>query len=75
MPFALIRAASCSASFQLVLPPSMMMSPGSPSSTSLLMVWVVGSPAGTMIHITRGFVLNALTKSSSVLAPVAPCAT
>src|SRR6266508_2806420 len=73
MPFALIRAQSSRAIFQFVLPPSTMMSPGSPSSISLLMVCVVGSPAGTMIHITRGRLSNLATKSSHELAPTAPC--
>ena len=74
MPLALTRAQSSMASFQFVLPPSMMMSPGSPSSTSLSIVWVVGSPAGTMIHITRGLVVNLPTNSSHELAPMAPAA-
>src|SRR5258708_14219110 len=72
MPFALIRAQSWRAIFQFVLPPSMMMSPGSPSAMSLSMAWVVGSPAGTITHITRGFEVKPATNSSQELAPTAP---
>src|SRR6266571_2113202 len=75
MPFDLTYAASSSASFQLVLPPSMTMSPGWPRSASSWMVCVVGSPAGTITHITRGLDSNALTNSSSVCTPTAPCDT
>ena len=60
--------------FQLVLPPSMMMSPGSPTAMSLSMLCVVGSPAGTITHITRGLDWNLAAKSSNEVAPTAPLA-
>ena len=73
MPFAFTAAASCSASFQFVLPPSITMSPGWPKSVSWRMVSVVGAPEGTITHITRGFCSRRVTNSWSERAPTAPC--
>ena len=61
------------ATFQFVLPPSMMMSPGSPRAMSWSIASVVGSPAGTITHMTRGRDWKFLTNSSTVKAATAPC--
>ena len=72
MPLPFTTSASPSASFRLVLPPSMMMSPGSPRLASSEIVSVVGGPAGTITHITRGLSWKAVTNSCSERPPVAP---
>jgi hypothetical protein len=55
-----------------LLPPSMIVSPASISSPSLLTVSVVGWPAGTMTQTARG-ASSFETSSSSDDAPLAPC--
>ena len=63
-------------SWKFVLPPSTIVSPASRCSTSSAICASVASPAGTMIHVTRGFSSFA-TSSATVLAATrswpAPC--
>ncbi len=58
-------------SWKLVLPPSMIVSPGSRCSSSSSIWASVASPAGTMIQTARGFSSFA-TSSSIENAAIAP---
>src|SRR3954471_21994114 len=71
MPSLRSAAARSLSSVHLELPPSTMVSSRSSSLASLSTVCWVGSPAGTMIHTTRGG-SSFLTRSASDLAPPAP---
>ena len=55
MPFAASSAWRRTSSWKLVLPPSMIVSPGSRCSSSSAICASVASPAGTMIQTARGF--------------------
>ena len=55
MPFVGELAWRRTSSWKLVLPPSMIVSPGSRCSSSSSICASVASPAGTMIQTARGF--------------------
>jgi hypothetical protein len=71
MPSLRSTLARAMSSVHFELPPSMMVSPFSSSLESLSTVCCVGSPAGTMIHTSRG-ASSFLTKSARERAPTAP---
>ena len=63
MPFSLSSAWRRTSSWKLVLPPSMIVSPGSRCSSSSAICASVASPAGTMTQTARGFA-SAATSSA-----------
>ena len=73
MPFALSSAWRRTSSWKFVLPPSMIVSPGSRCSSSSAIWASVASPAGTMIQTARGF-SSVATMSAMENDAVAPSA-
>src|SRR5947209_12948189 len=71
MPLPSRRSASAMAKWKLELPPSMMTSPFSRTSSRVLMVSSVGSPDGSISHTARGG-SSAFTRASREPAPSAP---
>src|SRR5580658_7327210 len=77
-PLVLQRSYAASPSFQLVLPPSMMMSPLPKIAHNAAIVSSVGLPEGTLIQTIFGepsLPQSSLSPVDAVAAPAAACAT